>query len=57
MDVDASEIIDNFFLTCQQIFTLDYFYKTIKSKGVKITKDYAKGVLEMSDMVFELVNG
>lgn len=56
MDVDASEIIDNFFLTCQQIFTLDYFYKTIKSKGVKITKDYAKGVLEMSDMVFELVN-
>ena len=56
MDVEASEIIDNFFVTCQQIFTLDYFYKTIKSKGVKITKEYARGVLEMSDMVFELVN-
>ena len=56
MDFDASEVIEEFFRTYQQIFTLDYFYKTLKSKGIKISKDYARGVLQMSDMVFELVN-
>ena len=52
MDYDASVIIDDFLLTYQQIFTLDFFYKAMKANGLKITKDYARSILESSDMVF-----
>ena len=56
MDFDASLIIDDFLLSYQQIFTLDFFYKTMKSNGLKITKDYARNILESSDMVFSLID-
>ncbi len=56
MDIDSSAIIDTFFLTYQQIFTLDFFCKAMKSQGVKLSKETAKGILDMSDMVFALVN-
>ncbi len=55
LDMEASNVIDEFFLTYNEIFTLDFFYHHLKSKGVKLTKDYARSVLEMSDMVFSLV--
>ena len=56
MDYDASVIIDDFLLTYQQIFTLDFFYKAMKANGLKITKDYARSILESSDMVFSLID-
>ena len=56
MDINASVIIDDFLLTYQQIFTLDFFYRAMKSNGLKITKEYAKNVLDSSDMVFSLIN-
>ena len=55
MDIDASLIIDDFLLTYQQIFTLDFFYRSMKANGLKITKEYAKNVLDSSDMVFSLI--
>ena len=59
MDYDASIIIDDFLLTYQQIFTLDFFYKAMKANGLKITKDYARSILESSDMeiIYNLLNG
>ena len=56
MDIDFSFIIDEFLSTYQQIFTLESFCKLIKMRGVKVTKDQAKELLETSDKVFTLVN-
>lgn len=56
MDIDFSFIIDEFLSTYQQIFTLESFCKLIKMRGVKVTKDQAKELLETSDKVFTLIN-
>jgi len=56
MNIEDSYVIENFFLTYQSIFTLDFFCKTLKASGVKLTKDQARTILETSDKVFSLIN-
>lgn len=56
MNLDDSFVIEQFFLSCLDIFTLDYFWKSIKAEGVKITKANARSILDSSDKVFSLVN-
>lgn len=56
MDLNASYIIDNFLSEKQDIFTVDEFYRYLKSKNVKVSKEYASEILNSSDLVFTLVN-
>ena len=56
MNFNDSVVIEDFFLTYQKIFTVDFFWHTLKSKGVKVTKTQARAILDSSDMVFSLVN-
>ena len=54
MNLDDSLVIEHFFLTYHDIFTLDFFWKTLKANKVKISKEGARSILESSDMVFSL---
>jgi hypothetical protein len=56
MDIDESAIIEDFFLSFHDIFTIDEFCHMMKSEGVKLSHDYAQSILDASDMVFSLVN-
>ena len=56
MEINDSVIIENFFLNYHDIFTLDDFCRLMKADGVKLTRDYARSILDSSDMVFSLVN-
>ena len=56
MDMNESAVIEDFFLNYHDIFTLDDFCRLMKSDGVKLTRDYARTILDSSDMVFSLVN-
>ena len=56
MDIDESAIIEDFFLSFHDIFTIDEFCHMMKSEGVKLSHDYAQSILDSSDMVFSLVN-
>ena len=46
--------IRQFFLSYLDIFNLDYFLRSAKSQGVKLSKDTARTILESSDLVFPL---
>lgn len=56
MTYDESYVIEQFFLSYHDIFTLDFFWKSIKANGVKITKNGARSILESSEMVFPLID-
>ena len=56
MDINESAIIEEFFLNYHDIFTLDDFCRLMKSDGLKLSHDYARSILDSSDMVFSLVN-
>ena len=56
MDISDSDIIEDFFLTFHDIFTIDDFCHIMKSEGVKLSHDYARTLLDSSDLVFSLVN-
>ena len=55
MQMDNSFLIEQFFLTYQDIFTVDFFCKHLKSQGLKISKENARTILDSSDLVFSLV--
>lgn len=56
MDIDNSAIIEDFFLSFHDIFTIDEFCHMMKSQGVKLSHDTAQSILDTSDMVFSLVD-
>ena len=56
MDVRESAIIEDFFLNYHDIFTVDDFCRLMKADGVKLSHDYARTILDTSDMVFSLIN-
>ena len=56
MDIDSSAIIEDFFLSFHDIFTINDFCHMMKSKGLKFSHDTAQSILDSSDMVFSLVN-
>ncbi len=56
MDITATLAIDDFLTNQQEIFTADEFYRFLKSKNVKVTKDFVSEILNSSNMVFPLVN-
>lgn len=56
MDLNASYIIDDYLSKKQDIFTVDEFCRYLRSKNVKVSKDYANEILTSSDLVFTLVN-
>ena len=55
MQMDNSYLIEQFFLTYHDIFTVDFFCKSLKAQGLKITKENARTILDSSDLVFSLV--
>ena len=56
MDIKESVIIEDFFLTYQDVFTVEDFCRLMKAEGIKMSRDDARMVLSSSDMVFSLVN-
>lgn len=56
MDINASYIIDNFLSRRMDVFTVEEFCRFLKSKNVKVSKDYACEILNSSNMVFPLIN-
>ncbi|MBR5400846.1 MAG: hypothetical protein IK102_03450 [Treponema sp.] len=56
MNFDDSYVVEQFFSSYHDIFTVDFFWKFLKSNGVKITKANARMLLDSSEMVFALVN-
>ena len=55
MNLNPSFIIDKFLTTYLDVFTVDYFYRYIRSKGERITRSQAHDILNSSDFVFSLV--
>ena len=55
MNLNSSFIIDEFLSTYREVFTVDFFYRYIRSKGERITKSQAQDILNASDYVFSLV--
>lgn len=55
MNLNSSFIIDKFLSTHLDVFTVDYFYRYIRSKGERITRSQAHDILNASDYVFSLV--
>ena len=51
-----NNIIENYLLQQDKIFTSDDFYKFLKSEGVRMSMSDAIDILHMSDYVFPLVN-
>ena len=56
MNLESSSIISAFLKQHEQLFTIDFFYKYLKEKGVKISRYDAEDILRSSDYVFPLVN-
>ena len=56
MNIDETTVIHYFLLNYNEIFTLDDFIHLMKSDGVKLNREYARNILDSSDMVFSLVN-
>ncbi len=56
MDYRTNSIIEEYLTQQLDVFTVEDFYKYLKSKGIKMTKADAKEVLLVSDYVFTLVN-
>ncbi|MCQ2592070.1 MAG: hypothetical protein MJ188_04740 [Treponema sp.] len=56
MDLNYSLIIDEYFSTKMEVFTVDDCYKHLKSRGVKITKKQVFDLLNTSSKIFPLIN-
>ena len=56
MNIEDSYVVEQFLSSYHDIFTVDFFWKFLKSSGVKITKDNARILLDSSEMVFSLIN-
>lgn len=56
MEFDASRVVGDYLRLKKEIFTSEEFYKHLRSKGVRITKNQATDLLRTSDFVFTLVN-
>ena len=56
MDFSSSFVIDEFFSTYQDVFSVDEFCRRMRSKGERISKNQALEILNTSEMVFSLVN-
>ena len=56
MDFRTNNIIEEYLTEQLDVFTVDDFYKYLKSKGVKISKTDAAEILHVSEFVFSLVN-
>ncbi len=55
-DFTAAQIIAEYLADQDSIFTGDEFYRTLKNKGVKITKAQSEDILRSSDYVFPLID-
>ena len=56
MDYRTNNIIEEYLTAQLDVFTADDFYKYLKSQGAKISKNDAKEILQVSELVFSLVN-
>ena len=56
MDYNTNCIIEDFLSNHLDIFTVDEFYKYLKTHGAKVTKAEVKELLQLSDYVFSLVD-
>ncbi|SEP99779.1 hypothetical protein SAMN04487977_102155 [Treponema bryantii] len=56
MDFRTNNIIEEYLTQQLDIFTVDDFYRYLKSKGAKITKTDARDILQVSEYAFSLVN-
>ena len=56
MDFRTNNIIEEYLTQQLDVFSVDEFYKYLKSRSAKITKNDAKEILQISDYVFSLVN-
>ncbi len=56
MDYRTNNIIEEYLTEQLDVFTSDEFYRYLKSKGAKVTKNDAKEILHVSEYVFPLVN-
>ncbi len=56
MDYRTNNIIEEFLTQQLDVFTVDEFYKHLKSQGAKVSKADAREILLVSDYVFTLVN-
>ena len=55
MNLHASSVISIFLKQHLDVFTVDDFIKSLRSQGVKISKDQAEDILHTSNYVFPLV--
>ena len=56
MDFKTNNIIEEYLTEQLDVFSADDFYKYLKSKGVKVSKNDANEILHISEFVFALVN-
>ncbi len=55
-DFFSAKIISDFLRSQEEVFTLDEFYKELKSNGIKINKNQVEDILHSTEFVFPLVN-
>ena len=56
MDYRTNTIIEEYLTRTLEVFTVEDFYRFLKSRGAKLSKADAREVLQVSDYVFSLVN-
>ena len=56
MDFNTSVAIDEYLALQETVFTVDDFYRYMKKRGIKLSKEEAYDILSASDTVFSLVN-
>jgi hypothetical protein len=56
VDYRTNNIIEEYLTQQLDVFTVDDFYKYLKSQGAKVTKADTREILQVSDYVFSLVN-
>ena len=56
MDFQTNNIIEEYLTQQLDVFTVDEFYRYLKSHGAKVTKADAKEILQVSEYAFSLVN-
>ena len=56
MDFQTNSIIEEYLTQQLDVFTVDDFYRYLKSRGAKVSKADAKEILQVSEYAFSLVN-
>ncbi len=56
MNFEAVTVISSFLRSQDEIFTLESFYRYLRSKGVRLSKTDAEDILQSSNLVFSLVH-